>query len=256
MATQPWQHARNPGADFRPDPTKLVDGQLALNTAATSAAIYFKDANGDLAKAGSAQVSATAPNATPAGFAGNSAGEFWYDTTVSELKVFDGTAWVSPSAAVTLPIATASILGGIKVGTGLEVATDGTLSLQLAVVELLGSADPTGAAPAATLGNAYIASVGGVADASWTGIAGKTVKAGDLLIYDGAKWIVNESASTAGVLSITGTAPITVGGTAADPIVGVAIATTTTTGVVSVGDGLIVDAAGLLTLDADEGTYA
>lgn len=256
MAAKPWQHVRNPGADFRPDPANLVDGQLALNTAAESAAVYFKDAAGDLAKAGSAQISATAPNATPAGFAGNSVGEFWYDTANAELNVWDGTAWISCGGSFVLPVATESILGGIKVGTGLEVAADGTLSLQLAVVELLGSADPTTAAPAATLGNAYIASVGGVAVASWTGIAGQTVNAGDLLIYDGAKWIRSASASTSGVLSITGTAPITVGGTAADPVIGVALATTTTTGVVSVGDGLTVNAAGLLALDADEGTYA
>jgi len=256
MATKPWQHVRNPGANFRPDPAILVDGQIALNTAAASAAVYFKDAAGDLAKVGSAQVSATAPNATPAGFAGNSAGEFWYDTTVSELKIWDGTAWASTGGVYVLPVATETVLGGIKVGTGLEVAPDGTLSLQLAVVELLGSADPTVAAPAATLGNAYIASVGGVADTSWTGIAGTTVKAGDILIYDGAKWIVNESASTSGVISVTGTAPITVGGTAADPLIGVAIATATATGVASFGDGLLIDAAGMVVLDADEGVYA
>ena len=243
--------------DARPDPANLLDGQIAINTAAGSPAVYFKAADGGLAKAGTAQVSATAPNVTPAGFAGNSAGEFWLDTTANELKIWSGTAWVGAGGSgYVLPIATATVLGGVKVGSGLDVAADGTLSLQIEVVELLGSADPTTAAPAATTGNAYIANATGIADASWTGIAGKAIAAGDILLYDGTNWIHNRANDQSGVLSITGTAPVVVGGSTTAPVISVSLATATKVGVASFGDGLAIDAAGMVTLLADEGLYS
>jgi hypothetical protein len=259
MAVKPWQHVRNGTADTRPDPAVLLDGQLAINTAAATPAAFFKDAAGGLAKIGSAHVGTTAPNATPAGFAGNSKGEQWLDLTDPAkpvLKVWDGTAWVAAASDAPLPIATTTALGGVIVGSGLDVAADGTLSVAMEIVELLGSADPTTAAPAATLGNAYIANTSGVADASWTGIAGKEIAAGDILLYDGTNWIHNQAQSITGVLSVTGVAPVVIGGTAEAPEISVAVATATTTGVASFGDGLAIDAAGLVTLLADEGTYA
>jgi hypothetical protein len=258
MAAKPWQSIRNPGADTRPDPANLLDGQIALNTAGDSPAIYFKDAAGDLAKAGAAQVGTTAPNATPAGFAGNSKGEQWLDVTDPAkpvLKVFDGTAWVAAASDAVLPIATTTTLGGVIVGSGLDVAADGTLSVAMEIVELLGSADPTAAAPAATIGNAYIANAAGVADASWTGIAGVEVAAGDILLYDGTNWIHNQAQSISGVLSVTGVAPVIVGGTAEAPEISVALATATTVGVASFGDGLAIDGAGMVVLASDEGLY-
>jgi hypothetical protein len=267
MAVKPWQHVRNGAADTRPDPAVLLDGQLAINTAAATPAAFFKDAAGGLAKIGSAHVGATAPNATPAGFAGNSKGEQWLDVTDPAnpvLKVYDGTAWVAAASTdispgdilpEDLPIATTTSLGGVIVGSGLDVAADGTLSVAMEIVELLGSADPTIAAPAATIGNAYIANAAGVADASWTGIAGKEIAAGDILLFDGLNWIHNQAQSIQGVLSVTGVAPVVIGGTAEAPEISVAVATATTTGVASFGDGLAIDAAGLVTLLADEGTY-
>jgi hypothetical protein len=258
MAARQWQNLRSSAADTRPDPAVLLDGSIAINTAAATPGVFFKDASGGLAKVGAAHVGATAPNATPAGFAGNAKGEQWLDLTdplKPVLKTWDGTAWVAAAAQATLPVATATVLGGVKVGTGLDVTADGILSVAMEVVELLGSADPTAAAPAATIGNAYIANAAGVADASWTGIAGVEVAAGDILLYDGTNWIHNQAQSISGVLSVTGVAPVLIGGTAEAPEISVALATATTTGVVSVGDGLAVDAAGVLTLMADEGTY-
>ena len=258
MAAQQWQNLRNSGKDFRPDPADLLDGSIALNTAGDSPAVYFKDAAGDLAKAGAAQVGTTAPNATPAGFAGNSKGEQWLDVTDPAkpvLKVFDGTQWVAAAADATLPIATATVLGGVKIGTGIDVTADGTISLAIEVVELLGSVDPTAAAPAATIGNAYIANKSGAAAATWTGIAGADIAAGDILLYDGTNWIHNRANDQTGVLSVTGVAPVVIGGTASAPEISVALATATTVGVASFGDGLAIDAAGMVTLLADEGEY-
>lgn len=296
-----WQNIRSATADTRPDPSILLDGSIALNTAVESPAVYFKAADGSLAMAGTAYVAGVAPNSTPGGWAGNAAGEFWYDTTTTTLKLWDGTAWVNAGAAgyvlpiasatvlggvkvganlaidatgvlstalgagsvppVALPIATKTLLGGVIVGNGLDVAVDGTLSLALEVLELMGSIDPTAAPPALTaaeIGHVYIANATGIANAGFALPVNTTVSAGDLLLWDGTAWIWNQSASVSGVTSVTGTLPITVGGTATAPLIGVNVATTTTTGVVSVGEGLAVTAAGVLSVTGvlDEGVYA
>jgi len=44
------------------------------------------------------------------------------------LKLYDGTAWVPFGSDYSLPVATAETLGGVKVGSGLSVTQDGTLS--------------------------------------------------------------------------------------------------------------------------------
>lgn len=202
MAASPWQHIRNATANTRPDPAVLVDGQLALNTAASTPAVYFKDSAGNLALVGAAFVSATAPNDPAAGFAGNSLGEFWFNTTTLELSTYTSTGWVrcgSGADGYVLPVATASALGGVKVGSGLSVAADGLLSVNVDIVELKGSADPTVAAPAnPELGNAYIANATGAAEASWVGITPEVVTQGDLLLFDGTEWILNRSTSGTG----------------------------------------------------------
>jgi len=51
-----------------------------------------------------------------------------------------------------------------------------------------GTAAVTAAAPAAAKGEYYIASADGAAAASWAGISGQNVKAGDALLFDGANW--------------------------------------------------------------------
>ena len=76
-------------------------GELDLNYDATTGGVFYKDSAGDVVKVGSAQVSATAPNATPAGSAGNSTGEFWYNPSTSALSVYDGTNWVATVAGAT-----------------------------------------------------------------------------------------------------------------------------------------------------------
>ena len=91
------QHLRSATANKRPTPASMADGQLAVNTAATSPGVFFKDADGNLVKAGPVHVGTSAPNVSPAsgGQAGNSTGELWLDTTGSDytLKTWDGSAW-------------------------------------------------------------------------------------------------------------------------------------------------------------------
>lgn len=63
---------------------------------------------------------ATAPSAPLAG-------QIYFDTALSSLRYYAGTEWVTVNDFVLAP-ATASALGGVKVGTGLSMAEDGTLA--------------------------------------------------------------------------------------------------------------------------------
>jgi len=76
------QHLRSSTADKRPTTTALLDGELSINTNAGSAGVFFENAAGGIVKVGPTEVGATAPNVTPpsGGSAGNSPGEFWFDT--------------------------------------------------------------------------------------------------------------------------------------------------------------------------------
>jgi hypothetical protein len=93
------QHLRSGTADKRPTPGAMSDGQLAINTNATSTGLFFKDSAGALVKVGPVHIGTTAPNATPAsgGQSGNTVGEQWLDTTGGNyvLKIWDGSAWRS-----------------------------------------------------------------------------------------------------------------------------------------------------------------
>lgn len=89
------QNLRSSTAHKRPTPASMSDGQIALNTNATDTGLFFKDASGNLVKAGPVSVGTSAPNSSAAGSSGNSVGEIWLDTTSSNyiVKVWDGTAW-------------------------------------------------------------------------------------------------------------------------------------------------------------------
>jgi hypothetical protein len=103
------QVKRSNTANKRPDPALLAFGELAMNYNAGSTGLFFAADNGSLIKVGPATVSGTAPNATPAGFAGNSIGEFWFDTTATTLKLWDGAAWVEAGGSVQGVTGTAPI---------------------------------------------------------------------------------------------------------------------------------------------------
>ena len=88
------QQRRSDTANKRPT-NAILEGEIALNFNDGTPGAFFKNATGDIVKIGPAEVGSTAPNSTPAagGSTGNYAGELWYDTTVSALKVFDGTSF-------------------------------------------------------------------------------------------------------------------------------------------------------------------
>ena len=91
------QNLRSGTANKRPVAGSMSDGQIALNTNAASAGLFFKDASGNLIKAGPVSVGTSAPNSSPAGSAGNSVGEIWLDTSGGGyvIKIWDGSAWQS-----------------------------------------------------------------------------------------------------------------------------------------------------------------
>ena len=100
----PIQLLRSEVNKKRPDPTKLLAGQPAVNTNSTEPGLFFADDSGtSLIKVGPCSVGVTAPNtgATgPVGSLGNTKGELWMDTTSTfdspgpKLKVWDGAQWL------------------------------------------------------------------------------------------------------------------------------------------------------------------
>ena len=85
---------RSGTASKRPDAANMSFGEIDLNYNAGTGGLFYKDSANSVVKVGPAQVGTTAPNATPAGSAGNSVGEFWYDTSTTSLKIWNGTSWV------------------------------------------------------------------------------------------------------------------------------------------------------------------
>ena len=94
---------RSSTADKRPTAAQLDVGELALNYEGADPGIFFEDSAGAVRKVGPVTVSATAPNSSAAGSAGNSVGEGWLDTSVTpnEFKVWDGSAWQSAGGGGT-----------------------------------------------------------------------------------------------------------------------------------------------------------
>jgi hypothetical protein len=105
-----------------------------------------------------------------------------YRATADEVKAF----MLTPATAVAI--------GAIKPGTNLSVDGDGTLHAAIpGALTYRGAIDPTTtAAPAgAAVGDVYLASAGGLALASWQGLAGEQIAQGDLLLFDGNGWSSN-----------------------------------------------------------------
>jgi phage-related tail fiber protein len=155
------KHLRSSTANKRPTASGLADGQIAINTASGTPAMFFKDSNGGVVKVGPAHVGATAPNATPAGSAGNSLGEQWLDNSGGgyRAKYWDGTAWRSPvitnadigaSAAIALSkLATGALPSGITVNSSnisdlSIVNADISASAAIALSKLATGALPSG----------------------------------------------------------------------------------------------------------------
>ena len=106
MAVQ-IQSRRSSTLNDRPFPTRLGEGELALNNHSTSPGLFFADnvasPSTGLIKVGPVHVGATAPNSSAAGFTSSSKGETWLDTASTEIfKIFDGSSFQTAKAVVSI----------------------------------------------------------------------------------------------------------------------------------------------------------
>ena len=111
------KHIRSGTANKRPT-TAIAEGQIALATNITSPGLFFKDSTGaTIVKIGPVHVGATAPNASPAGSAGNSIGEVWLDTSLTPVgvKIWNGSAFVNAT-----PIGSTTVQGLLELATDAE----------------------------------------------------------------------------------------------------------------------------------------
>ena len=106
MAVQ-IQTRRSSTLNARPFPTRLGEGELALNNHSTSPGLFFTDnvtsPSTGLIKVGPVHVGTNAPNSSPAGFTSLSKGETWLDTSSTEIfKIFDGSSFQTTKAVVSI----------------------------------------------------------------------------------------------------------------------------------------------------------
>ena len=94
---QRLRHLRSNQPETRPSAVDMAAGQLAVNYAKLSPALFFKNSTDEIVKVGPIHVGLYAPNSTPSGSVGNSVGEGWLDTSIAKpvFKIWDGSVWVA-----------------------------------------------------------------------------------------------------------------------------------------------------------------
>ena len=130
------------------------------------------------------------------------------------------------NGTVLPPIASAAQLGVIRVGANLNIDGDGILSAVLPDgVEFMGEWTDADNPPATPLNGQFWVWTGGAAaqlnNAQWQSINGDTVNVGDRLWFnDSPDWALVVGGG-GGIVGVTGTAPIQIGGTAQEPDVSI-----------------------------------
>jgi hypothetical protein len=143
----------------------------------------------------------------------------------------------------SIPTASATQLGLVKVGTNLAIDATGILSAKVAgALVFQGSTAPTAAPPASpTKGDVWVMSAAGTLAAGWTGVAGTAVAIHELLVWTGAEWTLMGSAVETTVHTVTASSPLRAAGTTAVTLA-VDDATSAAKGVVQLADAAAVTA--------------
>ena len=304
--------------DKRPTASQLANGEIALNYNAAGAFLTCKDTNGDIQQVGGVKINDTAPDSPPIQclwFQPSSLTLFVYDGNswlpvagggggtpgggditqiignqgidaneiagIVTLDVeLDGTncGLKFNSSKLSAEIATADKLGSVKIGEGIDVAIDGTISVDIPqTLVFRGSVDlnnpPSGQInpDPALSGDAYVVTLSAPSVATgWTGIVGDTANAGDLAVFDGNNWELIGTGGTMqnveggdGIQASVASGVATVAVDLADTDAGLefdatdtdnvklkaSIASDTQLGSVKVGDGLSATTGGVLSVD-------
>ena len=229
---------RSSTASKRPTAAQTPIGSLVLNYDSATGGLFYQDSGAGIVKVGPAQVSAAAPNSTPAGSAGNSVGEFWYDTGNSQLNVWTGSAWASAgtAGAITSVTGTAPIVVDNTTPTAPVISINAASTTGAGAVQLNNTTNNTSITQAATanavkLTYDYAATMLPLAGGTMTGLI--TFAAGQTFPITG---IQDATGAQKGVVQI-GT-NITV----ASGVISVADATSVLPGVVTVGTNIQVAA--------------
>jgi hypothetical protein len=137
-----------------------------------------------------------------------------YKTTAANLASYSNTK-IELGNGKDVPIASASQLGVIKVGTNLDIEADGTLNAVIpAGLTYKGPWTNANNPPSpAANGDFYIwDGADGVTlnNTLWGSANGETVNEGDRLFYDGNSWTIISGGGSGSLTEITGTAPVVV----------------------------------------------
>ena len=136
-----------------------------------------------------------------------------YKTTADEVAKYSNTK-IELGADKDVPIASGSQLGVVKVGTNLEIDSDGTLSAVLpAGTSYEGVWTNASTPPTATVSGQFWIWEGGDAvlnNALWGTANGSAVSDNDRLLYDGNSFDLLPAGAGGGLVAITATSPINV----------------------------------------------
>ena len=165
-------------------------------------------------------------------------GNIPYRTTTDELSTkIRGDIDVS-GPGKDIPIASASQLGVIRVGTNLSIDANGVLEAVIpAGLTYKGVWTNANTPPTATTAGQFWIWDGGngitLSNALWGTANGDTVNDGDRIFYDGSTFEVVPGGGGGGVQTVTGTAPIVIGGDAENPDVAITAASGSSEGSMS-----------------------
>ena len=140
-----------------------------------------------------------------------------------------------------IPVASASQLGVIRVGNNLTVGSDGVVdAIVPAGLEYKGVWTNVNTPPSASNSGEFWIWDGGngltLNNALWGSANNETVNDGDRLFYDGTTFDVVPGAGGGGVQTVTGSAPIVIGGDAENVDVGIPAASSSDDGYMSSAD--------------------